>query len=85
MDSYQLAQKALAELERAVLFELGKVASGMTNGDLTRNLSLESDQDGKQKNYLCWSVLGRLMKAGKVKRIQPDGRATKIILYKVVV
>ena len=67
----------------AILNELRGLPTGMTNGDLTRVLALESDQMGKQKNYLCWSVLGRLMKAGKVERLLPDGKNSKRILYKI--
>ena len=74
MDSRTIAQDGLKAIEIAILNELRSLPSGMTNGDLTRVLGLESDQMGKQKNYLCWSVLGRLMKAGKVERLLPDGK-----------
>ena len=39
----------------------------MTNAEITHTLGLESDSEGKMRNYLAWSILGILMNEGKIK------------------
>jgi uncharacterized protein len=62
------AQLGLALLKEAVL-ELAKAnSSGITNSDAASLLGLRSDYGGGSKDYLSFSVLGILMREGKVER-----------------
>ncbi len=62
------AQMALTMLKDAVL-ELAKANSaGVTNSDVTKALGLQSDYSGGSKDYLSWSVIGILMREGRLRR-----------------
>lgn len=62
------AQLGLELLKIAVL-ELAKAnPGGITNSDAASILGLRSDYRGKQKDYLSYSVLGLLMREGRVSR-----------------
>ena len=62
------AQLALALLKEAVL-ELAKVnPGGISNSDTASLLGLRSDYGGGSKDYLSYSVLGILMREGKLER-----------------
>ena len=80
------AQEGLQFIEAAILQLLGERAYGLTNNEISVELGLESDQGGKQKNYLAWSVLGILMKKNKVSRTshQRPGENAKREIYKLV-
>jgi len=66
--SIERAQLGLELLKTAVL-ELAKAnPAKITNSDAASLLGLRSDYRGKQKDYLSYSVLGLLMRAGKVVR-----------------
>lgn len=86
MDLYKKAQAGLEELEEAVVALLRLHTDGLTNNEVTVELGLESDQGGGQENYLAWSILGRLMKNGKVKRenVQASGKKAIRAIYKAV-
>lgn len=63
------AQIGLKLLKESVL-ELSKANEyGITNSDASRSLGLQSNYQGGSKDYLTWSVLGLLMKEGKVVRV----------------
>lgn len=62
----QKAEKGLALVKEAILDYLGAYADGLRNADLARDLGLGSDHEGKQKDYLTYSVLGLLLKEEKV-------------------
>ena len=62
----QKAEEGLALVKEAILDYLGAHADGLRNADLARDLGLGSDHDGKQKNYLTYSVLGLLLKEAKI-------------------
>jgi hypothetical protein len=67
------AQLGLALLKDAVL-ELAKANSkGITNADAASALGLRSDYGGGSKDYLSYSIIGLLMRAGKLAR--EDGSA----------
>ncbi len=68
------ATLARAELEAAILDYLEEHPEGAINNQIARDLGLESDFDGRQKNYLSYSVLGGLMKRGLVTRKEVDGK-----------
>lgn len=61
------------ELLKGAIVELAKAnPNGVSNSDTASLLGLRSDYRGKQKDYLSYSVLGLLLREGKVKR--RDGR-----------
>ena len=62
------AQLGLEFLKTAIL-QLAKAnPDGITNSDAASLLGLRSDYRGRQKDYLSYSVLGLLLREGKVKR-----------------
>jgi uncharacterized protein len=63
------AQIALEHMKSAV-FETTKAnRDGVTNYEVAKCLGLQSDYGGGSKNYLSYSVLGILMREGKIKRL----------------
>lgn len=68
------AQIGLEFLKTAIL-DLAKTnPEGISNSDAASLLGLRSDYLGRQKDYLSYSVLGLLLREGKVKRRGGDGR-----------
>jgi hypothetical protein len=66
--SVEKAQIGL-DLLRAAVLELAQAnPSGVTNSDASKALGLQSDYGGGSKDYLAWSVLGLLMREGKIIR-----------------
>jgi hypothetical protein len=64
------AQLGLALL-KASIYELAKANSeGILNSDAASILGLRSDYLGKQKDYLSYSVIGLLIREGKLVRIE---------------
>jgi len=64
------AQIGLSLLKEAVL-ELAKANSaGISNSDAASLLGLRSDYGGGSKDYLSYSVLGLLMREGKLERLK---------------
>lgn len=74
MKPSEKAAKARLELEEAILEYLGQHPDGAINNQIARDLGLESDFDGRQKNYFSYSVLGGLMKRGLVTRAEVEGK-----------
>ena len=68
MKPIERAKKALTELEEVILDYLRSKPDGAINNEIARELALESDHNGKQKNYLTYSILGGLIKQGRVVR-----------------
>lgn len=66
MGSTQKAQQALDAMKAAILEQLSQHPDGVGNSEIARKLGLESDFQGKQKNYLTWSVIGLLVNEGRV-------------------
>lgn len=57
------------EMLKAAIFELVRANSaGVTNSDAASLLGLRSDYRGRQKDYLSYSVLGLLLREGKIAR-----------------
>lgn len=72
------AQLGLAFLKDAVL-ELAKVnPKGVRNSDVSKALGLQSDYAGGSKDYLAWSILGLLMREGKMRRDNTLGRGRHV-------
>lgn len=62
------AQIALSLLRAAVLDLVRANPSGLSNGDVTNALGLQSDYRGGSINYLAYSVLGLLLREGLIVR-----------------
>ena len=62
------AQVGLALLKDAVLELCQANPRGLTNSDVASLLGLRSDYGGGSKDYLSYSLLGILMREGKVAR-----------------
>ncbi|GAB4238045.1 MAG: hypothetical protein Kow00109_12270 [Acidobacteriota bacterium] len=63
------AQIGLRLLKEAVL-ELAKAnPHGITNADAASLLGLRSDYGGGSKDYLTYSILGLLMREGRIERV----------------
>ena len=52
MDNLAKSKAGLNLIKDAILSELQHHPHGMTNADKTRRLGLESDSEGKMRNYL---------------------------------
>jgi len=74
MGAPEKAQLALSLLKEAVLELAQANAKGVTNADVCHSLGLHSDYAGGSKDYLSWSVLGLLMKEGRIKRVNSGKR-----------
>ena len=62
-----LLKDALAEFAEAN-------PQGITNSDAAHYLGLQSDNDGKQQDYLTYSILGILLKEGRVISVKEGNR-----------
>jgi uncharacterized protein len=59
------------ELLKASVLELAKAnPQGILNSDAASLLGLRSDYQGKQKDYLSYSIFGLLMREGKIVRVE---------------
>jgi hypothetical protein len=74
MKPSERATAARAELEKAILDYLAARPEGAINNEVARDLGLESDFAGRQKNYLSYSLLGGLMAQGLIVREEIGGR-----------
>jgi hypothetical protein len=67
---YEKAQMGLEFLKSAVM-ELAKAnPNGISNSDAAKYLGLQSDYGGGSKDYLSYSLIGLLMKEGRLQRNQ---------------
>jgi hypothetical protein len=74
---YEKAQMGL-ELIKAAVMELAKAnPSGIKNSDAAKYLGLQSDYGGGSKDYLSYSILGVLMKEGRIERNQKKKHVAK--------
>lgn len=64
------AQIGLGLLKEAALELAIANPPGLTNSEVSHTLGLQSDYLGGSKDYLSWSVLGLLMREGRVKRVE---------------
>ena len=76
----KLATDALKKMEEAILALLSN-HNGLTNSEIAEKLELRCSHEGGQKNYLTYSVLGNLMKKGKVEKIRYQN--SKYPVYKL--
>ena len=74
MKPSEKAATARADLEDAILEYLEARPEGAINNQIARDLGLESDFEGRQQNYLSYSLLGGLLKRGLIKREAIDSK-----------
>jgi hypothetical protein len=72
---YEQSQKALDILYNSIIELLKNHPNGLTNNEITVALGLRSSQNGKQKDYLAYSLLGNLMNEDKVIKILRENRS----------
>lgn len=72
------AQLGLNLLKSAILEMARANLGGISNSDAASLLGLRSDYRGKQKDYLSYSVLGILMREGKIERFEGSTRPVHI-------
>jgi hypothetical protein len=63
------SQLGLLMLKEAVLELAQANAEGVRNPEVMKSLGLQSDYAGGSKDYLCWSLLGLLMREGRMARV----------------
>jgi hypothetical protein len=69
------AAMGLALLKEAMLEYLDGCPEGARNHELAVELGLESSHEGRQRDYLTYSVLGILMKDARVRKVRRGGNA----------
>ncbi|WFF42244.1 GIY-YIG nuclease family protein [Salinicola endophyticus] len=74
---YEKAQMGLGILKSAIM-ELAKAnPEGVKNSDAAKYLGLQSDYGGGSKDYLTYSLLGLLMKEGRIERTEKRRHVAK--------
>lgn len=74
---YEKAQMGLEFIKSAIM-ELAKAnPSGIKNSDAAKYLGLQSDYGGGSKDYLSYSILGILMKEGRMVRNEKKKHVAK--------
>lgn len=65
-ESAPLAQEGVERIEKAILQLLRANPAGLRNAEIAESLGLRSSFRGRQKDYLTYSVLGRMLARGQV-------------------
>jgi len=65
-EEFEIAQDGLRRIENAIIRILDKHPQGLRNSEIAEELGLRSDFQGKQKDYLTYSVLGGLLRKARV-------------------
>jgi hypothetical protein len=73
------AERVRTELEDVIMRYLEARPNGAINNEIARELGLESDFEGRQKNYLTYSILGGLMRRGLVERRVEGSRKSFVV------
>jgi len=74
ISSQSKAAMGLALIREAILDHLARSKDGLRNADIARELGLESDHEGHQKDYLTYSGLGLLLKQHEVDKVRRGSR-----------
>jgi hypothetical protein len=72
---FEQSQKALEILYDSIIKLLEDHPNGLTNNNITVALGLRSNQNGKQKDYLAYSLLGNLMNEDKVIKVMEENKS----------
>ena len=68
--SIEKAQLGLGFLKNAILNLIECNKQGLTNSDIAAALGLRSDYEGRQKDYLSYSIIGLLLREKKIKHVK---------------
>ena len=63
---HQQAEHGPSLMKQAIIGYIMAHPEGVTNAQIATDLELESDFEGKQRNYLSWSILGLLVNEGRI-------------------
>lgn len=66
-ERFEIAQEGLRLLKKAILEEIDAAEHALTHAAIVNSLGLRSDFEGKNQNYLSWSILGLLVNEGAIK------------------
>jgi hypothetical protein len=75
----QKAQEGLRQIEEAIAALLEKHPDGLTNAQVAKALGIETGEPGEHRNMLSWSIIGRLISAGRVERT----KANRNVVYRL--
>ncbi len=70
----KIAMSGKEQIENAILELLKLYPSGLSNQDFVDKLGLASSHEGRQKNYLTYSILGNLMEEGLIYKDKSSNR-----------
>ena len=73
------AQVGLDLLKEAILELAQSNPDGISNADASKSLGLQSDYGGGSKHYLAFSVLGILMRDGKLIRVKGQRKHKAVV------
>jgi uncharacterized protein len=68
VDEQKQAEAGLKQIQEAIVALLRRQPDGLRNAEIAEALNLRSDFCGRQKDYLTYSVLGGLIRQGRVAR-----------------
>ena len=74
------AQLANSLIEEAILQYLGANPNGCQNSEITRELGLHSEHNGRQRDYLVYSILGNLMRRGLVEKRRENNKSLYFVI-----
>jgi hypothetical protein len=66
MSELEQAQAGLKQIQESIVALLKQQPDGLRNAEIAETLKLRSDFCGRQKDYLTYSVLGGLIRQGRV-------------------
>jgi len=71
MTPKQKAEAGVRHLKDAILDHITEHPEGVRHAQIVKDLRLQSGYEGKQKNYLSWSIIGLLLAD---ERVRYEGR-----------
>jgi hypothetical protein len=72
MDAKDSAVRLALVVLKDAIYQLlvRKHPDGLQNSAIARSLGLESDHEGAQRDYLSYSLLGLMLKEGRVQKVK---------------
>jgi hypothetical protein len=80
MTPQQRAAAGVAHIKDPILDYLAQHPDGVRHSQIVTDLGLESSYEGKQKNFLSWSVVGLLLAE---RRVRYERRGSTKIYFRV--
>ena len=75
------AEQGLLLIKVAVVELIRASGNGLTNAKLAKALGLQSDYEGRHHGNLSWSILGLLLKEGKIEKMGKGQSARYVIAH----